>query len=70
MLDTSPKRIVVGVNSEKECQAAVDYAVAQARRRGCGVRLVFALPPIWLGAPGVIDLRVIDGELRKAGRRS
>jgi len=67
MLDTSPKRIVVGVNSEKECQAAVDYAVAQARRRGCGVRLVFALPPIWLGAPGVIDLRVIDGELRKAG---
>lgn len=67
MSDIEPKKIMVGVNSEKECNAAVEFAVAEARRRECGLHLVHALPPLWLGSPGVIDLRVLDGELRKAG---
>src|SRR5680860_595430 len=67
MLDIEPKKVMVCVDSGKDCNAAVEFAVAEAGRRECGVHVVLALPPLWLGSPGVIDLRVMDGELHKAG---
>lgn len=67
MLDIEPRKVMVGVDSETDCDAAVAFAVVEARRRGCGVHLVFALPPLWSSLPGVMDLSLMDGELRKAG---
>ena len=67
MLEIEPKKVMVCVDSQKGFEAALEFAVAEARRRECGVHLVFALPPLWVGPPGVIDYRVMDGELRKAG---
>jgi len=67
MLDIEPKKVMVCLDSQKGYEAALEFSVAEARRRECGVHLVFALPPLWVGPPGVIDYRVMDGELRKAG---
>ena len=66
MLDIEPKKVMVCVDSQKGFEAALEFAVAEAHRRECGVHVVFALPPLWIGAPGD-DIRIMDGELRKAG---
>lgn len=66
MLNTQGKKVMVCVDSQKGYEAALEFAVAEAHRRECGVHVVFALPPLWIGPPGD-DIRVVDGELRKAG---
>ena len=62
-----PRRLVVGVAMGEDCDAALEFAAAEALRRGCGVHLVHAMHPVWAGPTDVVDLRLVDGELRKVG---
>lgn len=66
MLDLEPKKILVCVSPGEDAEASIELAVAEARRRGCGIHLVLAVRPV-LVAPGLADLRIVDGEWRKYG---
>jgi len=67
MLNIEPHKVMVCVSPGEDYEAALDFAVAQALSRECGIHLVMALPPIWVGPTGVADLRVMDGTFRKYG---
>ena len=45
--------IVVGVDGSEQGLNAVQFAIGEARRSGCGVRLVHALPEVATTSPGV-----------------
>ena len=45
--------IVVGVDGSDQCLHAVQFAVAEAERSGCGVRMVHALPELAATSPVV-----------------
>ncbi len=68
MLKTEPRNLLVCVSPGEDCGAALEYAVAQARGRGCGVHLVTVLPPLFGERAGGGDLRLVDGTLRHFGR--
>ncbi len=59
--------IVVGVTALHEARAALQYAAAEALRRGCGVHVVHVLRPVWPTSRDVVDLAIVDGQLVKAG---
>ena len=67
MLNIEPHKVMVCVSPGEDCEAALDFAVAQARSRECGIHLVMALRPIWVGPTDVADLRVVNGTFRKYG---
>lgn len=58
--------VLVPVTGDHELDAALDYAAAEAMRRSCGVHLVHVQHPGYSGPPEVAELRLIDGELKKA----
>ena len=60
-------QILMCVSPGEDFEAALDYVVEEAARRGCGVHLALAVRPIWVGPPDVADLRLVDGEWRKYG---
>lgn len=59
--------ILVGVTARHEAEAALQYAAAEAVRRGCGVHIVHVLHPVWPTSRDVMDLTIIEGQLVKAG---
>lgn len=61
------RKIVVGVSPGEGSDAALEYASAEALRRQCSVHLVYALHAVWGGPSDAVDLRLVDGELRKVG---
>ena len=65
MFDMKPAKILVGVASGEEADAALDYAVAEARRRGLGVHLVHAMDPVLLAADPQ-TWALVEGSLREA----
>ena len=67
MLHLEPHKVMVCVAPGEECEAALDYAVAQALSRKCDIHLVMALPPVWVGPSDVAGLRLDEGTLRKYG---
>ena len=67
MLNIEPHKVMVCVSPGEECDAALEYAFAQARSRECAIHLAMALRPIWVGPTDVADLRVVDGTWRKYG---
>lgn len=67
MLPIEPRKILLCVSPGEDFEAALDYTVAEAARRGCGIHLALAVRPIWVGPPDVADLRLVDGEWRKYG---
>ena len=67
MLNIEPHKIVVCVSPGEDYQASVDFAIAQARSRGCDIHLAMALRPIVAGPTDYVDWRVEDGALRKYG---
>jgi nucleotide-binding universal stress UspA family protein len=67
MLNIEPHKVMVCVNPGEECDAALEFAVDQARSRKCDIHLAMALRPIWGGPTDVADLRVVDGSWRKYG---
>ena len=66
-MDTTRPNVLVRVTGDHEIDAALDYAAADAMRRGCGVHLVHVQHPGYIGRSAAVELRMIDGELRKAG---
>ena len=44
MWDVKPRKVLVGIESD-ECEAALQYAVAEARRRGSGIHLAHVARP-------------------------
>jgi len=67
MLPIEPRKILLCVSPGEDFEAALDYAVAEAARRDCGIHLALAVRPVWVGPPEVTDLRLVDGEWRKYG---
>lgn len=67
MLDIEPHKVMVCVSPGEAYEASLDFAVAQARQRECGIHLVMALRPISVGPTDAADLRVVDGTVRKYG---
>jgi nucleotide-binding universal stress UspA family protein len=65
-------RIVVGVDGSEGSRAALEYALDEAARRGCGVRVVWAIPETayWAGSYGMTPALIeeIGKDLENAGR--
>jgi nucleotide-binding universal stress UspA family protein len=65
MWDIEPRKILVAVDAAGS-EAALRYAVADARRRACGIHLVHVDRfTIWSGV--VDEVSVVEGELRHPG---
>ena len=67
MLRIEPAKVLMCVSPGEDFAAALDFTVAEATRRGCGVHLALAVRPVWVGPPDVADLRLVEGEWRKYG---
>ena len=65
MWDMEPRKILVAVDSD--CDSALQYAVAEALRRGCGIHVTRVdRPAIW--SSYVLDeVSLVEGELRRPG---
>jgi nucleotide-binding universal stress UspA family protein len=66
MWDMNPPKILVGVE-DVGCEAALQYAVAEAARRGCGVHLVHVARSSNRAACVLDDLVMVEDELRVVG---
>jgi nucleotide-binding universal stress UspA family protein len=66
MPETTPRKVLVGVASGESVDAALDFAVSEALRRGVGVHLVHAVNPVLLAADPQ-SWAVIEGSLRRVG---
>jgi nucleotide-binding universal stress UspA family protein len=69
MLETTPRKVMVGVTTEEDVGAAVEFAVAEARRRGSGVHLVHVVHPVLISPDGV-PITVEERAVRKLGREA
>lgn len=56
-------KIVVGVGPAGRHRAALEYAAAEAVRRGCGIHLVLVIHPRWPGPDGMVELKLVGEEL-------
>ena len=66
MWDMEPKKVLVGVD-RSDSEAALQYAVAEAIRRGCGIHVVHVARPV--PASGVLDDNaLVEGELRETSQ--
>lgn len=66
MLETTPRKVLVGVATGEQVDAALDFAVSEALRRGVGVHLVHAVNPVLLAADPQ-SWAAIEGSLRRVG---
>ena len=64
MWDVKPRKVLVGIESD-ECEAALQYAVAEARRRGCGIHLAHVARPALFSSCALDDIALVDDELRR-----
>jgi nucleotide-binding universal stress UspA family protein len=64
MWDIEPRKVLVGVESDG-CEAALQYAAAEARRRGCGIHLAHVARPSLFSACALDDVALVDDELRR-----
>lgn len=69
MLDITPRKVMVGVTTEEDGDAALAFAVAEARRRRVGVHLVHVVHPVLISPDGV-PITVEERAVRKLGRDS
>ena len=67
MLDLEPRKVLVCVSPGEDCDASLDLALSEARRRRCGIHLVLAVGPMWVASPQAPALRMVDGEWRRYG---
>jgi nucleotide-binding universal stress UspA family protein len=65
MWDMEPRKILVGVDSEYE--AALQYAVAEAERRGCGIHLVHVDRVGTWSTTVFEEVSLVEDELRRPG---
>lgn len=68
MWDSEPRKVLVGIDPHG-CEAALQYAVPEAIRRGTGLHLLHVERPVgwWSCVPD--DLRLDEHDLRRAGQR-
>jgi len=59
------RRIVVGVDPAREHDAALEFAVGRARRRGGRIHLVVVMRPGHAGPDQVLELKLVGDELRR-----
>lgn len=59
----SPPHVVVGVDGSDPALNAVDWAAAEARRRGIGLRLVACFSVPFYGEPGLIGTYAIESQV-------
>jgi nucleotide-binding universal stress UspA family protein len=64
MWDIQPRKVLVGIESDG-CEAALQYAVAEARRRGCGIHLVHVARPALFSSCALDDIALVGDELRR-----
>ena len=69
MLETTPRKVMVGVTTEEDVSAAVEFAVSEARRRRVGVHLVHVVHPVLISPDGV-PITVEERAVRKLGREA
>ena len=63
MREPEKSRIVVGVAPTRDHDAALEYAAAEAERRGSGIRVVVVMHPHWPGPDGLGDVELVGDEL-------
>ena len=66
MWDMTPRKILVAVESA-DCDAALEFAAAEARRRRCGVHLIHVNQPNFGGAASLDTMVVLAGQLQRIG---
>jgi nucleotide-binding universal stress UspA family protein len=66
MIEGTSQPLLVAVESAS-CEALLEYAAAEARRRRCGIHLVHVLSPVYGGAPEIERLTATVRELRREG---
>jgi nucleotide-binding universal stress UspA family protein len=68
MWDSEPSKVLVGIDPHG-CEAALQYAVREAIRRGTGLHLLHVERPVgwWACVPD--DLRLDEHDLRRVGQR-
>jgi len=66
MWDLNPPKILVGIENVGS-EAALQYAVTDAARRGCGIHLVHVTRPSNRAACALDDLVMVEDELRIVG---
>jgi nucleotide-binding universal stress UspA family protein len=64
MWDMEPRKVLVGIESV-DCEAALQYAVGEARRRGCGIHLAHVARPSLFSSCALDDIALVDDELRR-----
>ena len=68
MFDIDPPKVLVGVAEDVQADGVLDFAVNEARRRGCGIHVVHVMQPSHV--PSYVDsVELVDGELRKSWRQ-
>lgn len=66
MWDSRPPKVLVAVDSA-DCEAVLQFAVAEVARRGCGLHLVHVARPALFHACALDDVCLVEDELRLAG---
>jgi len=61
------RKILLPVATGHSFEGATRYAADQATLLGCGIHVVTVLHPLHRSEPGVEELVLVEGELRKAG---
>ena len=56
-------RIIVGIEPSGRNLASLEYAAAEATRRGCGIHLVLVVHPRWPGPDGLIETKLVGQDL-------
>ena len=69
MLETTPRKVMVGVTAEEDVSAAVEFAVGEARRRRVGIHLVHVVHPVLISPDGV-PITIEERAVRKLGREA
>ena len=69
MWETTPRKVLCAVETA-ECQAALEYAGAEARRRRTGVHLVHVEPPAYGGSAAQGETKWIGDRILAAATRS
>lgn len=64
-----PRGVVVGIAPADDQSACLEYAATQARRRRCGVHLVHAIHPVYLGPAEMSHLNLLSEQIRREGEQ-
>ncbi len=67
MLNSDSRTVMVCVSPGEPCDAALEYAVAEARTRGSRIHLVTAMPSFFAGPTGADYIHLTESQLSRYG---